>query len=1003
MPNGEPIIVVNTDGVFEIPGMPPGRGTEVIPHPATFLQLLPGGPSRVYRPSDEAIRQSRAHARFMRLDATVMECVELRQRATALLDWHIEVEDKSLKPIADELTRILRRIPRFVQYRDTLLSAIWYGRYAIENLYTWDWIDGKKRVVIDGWVPIHGDKLVWKIDSETGRIDSERWGIRIGTLSGASPRLREWFEENREYIEPTDWGLAYFPPPGKRELVVIHRHIVEDGEFEEGQSADRVFGVGIRSRIYWIWYQKQEALRWLMEFLERSAFGIELWYYPAGNLEAREHMLQAASQRVGTGRNILLVPRPPGPEGAVYGVERIEPSMAGAQALREILTDYFGHQIKRYILGQTLTTEAHATGLGSNLASIHLDTFLQIVKYDAANLQETLTDQLVRRLVEWNWPGVDARLFRFVIEVEKPDVAERLQALRQAFDMGLKLKAADVRDLLGIAAPGADDETLQNPSYARGPEMPGMQPGNMPMGLYANWQPRERYSNSEEGPRVGDIKYENGVAYRFNENHRWERVDEPGGTEKTGGKSSTGREKRPGATPKEPTTDLPQPPPNWGKRRLDAFFEVTEAYECFRNPEALEDYYSSYLQEAGQASPDEQFEDCVSDLAIHLTDSLSGAIARHMAGLPKGLLEKLKDRLYAAIMDNAPEWTLEDYEDDEGIDFEAAVEGAQTVLEEFAGRDYRATAIEILTSLLAEHLRALVKEEHYASRERRQRLETKDGVRYRISPITGKPQVLIRGRWHNVENLVGRSEFTPDGSEHTPSSAAGGGKPTRGDQAARASAAGGTTGQHPPGSSPPGEGGGSKLPGEDVPPPGPAPYPEHIPEVEFAPADPATFVQARDSLPHYKRVFLTPYTEQEIAEKVKSGKAQIYLSKDGGCGYMLIRHDDGRVELANLFNASGVKNAGIAAAIDAISKGANYLDCLGAYLASLYYYLGFEVEECWPFDDQYAPAGWPYEKWDRPPLYVMTYEGKVRDPAALREIVRSQKYGRFKPEDYPPK
>jgi hypothetical protein len=33
--------------------------------------------------------------------------------------------------------------------------------------------------------------------------------------------------------------------------------------------------------------------------------------------------------------------------------------------------------------------------------------FLQIVRYDAINLQETLTEQLIRRLVVWNWPKLD--------------------------------------------------------------------------------------------------------------------------------------------------------------------------------------------------------------------------------------------------------------------------------------------------------------------------------------------------------------------------------------------------------------------------------------------------------------------------------------------------------------------------------------------------------------------------------------------------------------------
>lgn len=479
---GDVLYLVTQDGVREIPGMPPGQGQAVVPHAAGFLSLFVGGPARVYWPSDTALKIARHNAIKMRSDAAVMECVELRQRAVALLDGRVECdrEDSEHQRARTLLEKILRRIPRFMQLRENLLHALWFGRYAVANRFAWDWIDGQKVVTIASWVPIHGDKLVWKVDGDAGDL-WDGLGIRVGGISGLSEQVRRWHEQHRAWIEATEYGWAYFPPPGVRDLLVVHRHYIEDGEYEEPRNAGKVFGVGIRDRIYWTWYQKQEALAWLMEFLERSAFGIELWYYPAGNPQAREEWRQAASERAGPNKNILLVPRPMGMEGAVYGVERMEPSLAGAQALKDIITEYFGHQIKRYILGQTLTTEAHATGLGSNLASVHLDTFLQIVRYDALNLQETLTDQLVRRLVAWNWPQLDAGAFRWVIELESEKTDEKLAALRAAFDMGLKIRAGDLRELLEISEPGPEEEFLQNPAYgstARGaggtePDAPG--------------------------------------------------------------------------------------------------------------------------------------------------------------------------------------------------------------------------------------------------------------------------------------------------------------------------------------------------------------------------------------------------------------------------------------------------------------------------------------------------------------------------------------------------
>lgn len=472
--NGSTISVVTPEGIQtfdpwrDVSGMPPGRGETVMPHVVSFQSMSWSG-ARVYRPSDEALRDSRDNARFMRNDTLVMECVEQRQRSTALLDWHIEVDDEKdprQAEIRDGLTKILRRLPYFVKYREVLLNAIWYGRYAIQNRYEWSWIDGKRCLTVANWLPIHGDKLVWKFDSEQGDYNPDQIGIRVTAGPGFSKAATRWMEEQRDRVEPADWGMAYFLQPWERDLLVVHKHLLEDGEYEDAESAGRIFGVGIRHRIYWTWYQKQEALAWLMEYLERSGFGMELWYYPYGNAQAEADYRKAATERIGQGRNIVLVPRLAGPDALAYGVERIEPGMAGANSLKEILADYFGHQIKRYILGQTLTTEAQATGLGSNLASIHLDTYLQIIKYDARNLEETITRQLIVPLVRFNWPEAANLNVRFVIETDSPDVEQRLQAWRHAWEMGARLREKDVLDIIGAAIPSEEDRILQNPAAA---------------------------------------------------------------------------------------------------------------------------------------------------------------------------------------------------------------------------------------------------------------------------------------------------------------------------------------------------------------------------------------------------------------------------------------------------------------------------------------------------------------------------------------------------------
>ncbi|MEN6507165.1 MAG: DUF935 family protein, partial [Planctomycetaceae bacterium] len=482
------------DPASTIPGMPPNFGDFTIPHVVSFQGII-SSVSRVYRPSDEAVKHSYDNARFMLNDASICECLEQRQRSAALLNWHLEPEDPrnpEQKQLAEDMTAILKGIPNFMQYREVLQYAIWYGKYGVQHRYRWQKVRGQMRIVPAEWKPINGDKIVYRYDDGTRQYDPNQVGIRVGAgYATGSTITGRWEGQSKRKIEPTDYGLAYFLEPWERRMLCIHKHRIEDGEYEDPQSAGRVHGVGIRSKIYWTWYQKQETLAWLMEFLERSAFGLEIWYYPYGNPEAEAKTRTAAQERIGNGRNIILMPRPVEDMGQQYGVEKLETGMGGAEAVKSIVQEYFGAQLKRYILGQTLTTEAGSTGLGSNLATIHLDTYLQIVKYDATNQEETVTRELVEPLKRWNFPRhADVPLY-FRIDTEAADVEGKLSGWDRAFHWGLKLKAEDVYAMIGASKPEAQDETLQDPTiqqqqrlwaqHMAGGQMPGM-PGAEGMG-----------------------------------------------------------------------------------------------------------------------------------------------------------------------------------------------------------------------------------------------------------------------------------------------------------------------------------------------------------------------------------------------------------------------------------------------------------------------------------------------------------------------------------------
>ena len=169
------------DPAMGIPDTAPNFGRVPVPHVLTFSGLATSV-ARAYRNPDEAIRHSKQNAIAMRKDPVVMECLEARQRGTALLNWHLEPCDPrhaGEKALADGLTKILRETWRFTEYRRNLLEALWYGKSGIEHEYHTQMRYSKRQITIGSWVPMHGDKIVFRFDDGTGRYDPHQIGIRI--------------------------------------------------------------------------------------------------------------------------------------------------------------------------------------------------------------------------------------------------------------------------------------------------------------------------------------------------------------------------------------------------------------------------------------------------------------------------------------------------------------------------------------------------------------------------------------------------------------------------------------------------------------------------------------------------------------------------------------------------------------------------------------------------------------------------------------------------------
>ena len=443
----------------QVGSLPPGDGKWNIPHFATFAAVA-NWASKSYRWSfDEALKDSRENAMAMRRDPIIMSALRDRQTPTCQLDWTIEPLNESNPgemEAATKIKNIIKRTPNLQQLKRSLLEALFYGKYGAQFVYEWDYSSGEKELIIRNWKPVNGDKIVFKFDDTPGIL------VNNAFYHGSK--------------EATDRGMAHFLTPDEQECFICHEFEPEDADFYENILAGSVHGVGFRGRLYWFWWLRNNLTTILMDFLQKVGSGITIFFFEAGNDTSKQEVKDAAEAQIGN--NVFLFPRNRDGQSAYSGpgIQRIEVSMQGAEVFLQLF-NIINAILRGYIMGETLTTDTAATGLGSGVAEAHESTAERRTKYDAVDLDETL-QHLVNVLYRWNCPGV--RPGRFHHAVDKPNVAEFMQAADFAYNMNIALDEDDTREKLGLPKPEEGHSVLSKVAPMQ-PAAVGAIPQGVPM------------------------------------------------------------------------------------------------------------------------------------------------------------------------------------------------------------------------------------------------------------------------------------------------------------------------------------------------------------------------------------------------------------------------------------------------------------------------------------------------------------------------------------------
>ncbi|ABE45682.1 DUF935 domain-containing protein [Polaromonas sp. JS666] len=187
------------------------------------------------------------------------------------------------------------------------------------------------------------------------------------------------------------------------------------------------YGLGLGSKLFWPVFFKKQGIGFWLTFADKFGSPTALGKYPNGTLQPEQNKLLSALRAMSQDAGVII---PAGME-----VELIEASRSGSVDTYEKLIRYMDEQISKAVLGETMSTTAASTGLGSNQAGVHNDVRIELAQDDNDDLCETLGSTLIAWLVFYNMPG--AGLPTLEREFEEPeDLAQRATRDKTVGELG---------------------------------------------------------------------------------------------------------------------------------------------------------------------------------------------------------------------------------------------------------------------------------------------------------------------------------------------------------------------------------------------------------------------------------------------------------------------------------------------------------------------------------------------------------------------------------------
>lgn len=202
--------------------------------------------------------------------------------------------------------------------------------------------------------------------------------------------------DQRRFAFDPDWRPRLLTRTDMREGIALPER--KFAVHRVGVKGNTPYGLGLGTRLFWPVLFKREGVAFWLHFLEKFAGPTVVGKVPYGTLTDEQNRLLNTLRDVRTSSAITV------PIGT--DVEFLEASRSGTVTYEQFLS-YWDAQISICVTGETLTTQVGDGGGNRALGEVHQEQLDLLADSDADLLSDTLRDQLVRWIVEYNLPGAE--------------------------------------------------------------------------------------------------------------------------------------------------------------------------------------------------------------------------------------------------------------------------------------------------------------------------------------------------------------------------------------------------------------------------------------------------------------------------------------------------------------------------------------------------------------------------------------------------------------------